>query len=41
MYIAEAIPTGVEIFFVLTNRSDQAKFLTAEERRWLVTTIAS
>jgi MFS transporter, ACS family, tartrate transporter len=41
MYIAEAIPTvGIEIFFVLTDRSDQAKFLTAEECRWLATTIA-
>ena len=44
MYIAEAIPTvviGVITFFVLTNRPEQAKFLTAEERNWLVTTIAA
>jgi MFS transporter, ACS family, tartrate transporter len=44
MYIAEAIPTvviGVITFFVLTDRPDQAKFLTAEERNWLVTTIAA
>jgi ACS family tartrate transporter-like MFS transporter len=44
MYIAEAIPTvviGVITFFVLTDRPEQAKFLTAEERSWLVTTIAS
>jgi MFS transporter, ACS family, tartrate transporter len=44
MYIAEAIPTvviGVITFFVLTDRPEQAKFLTAEERNWLVTTIAS
>jgi ACS family tartrate transporter-like MFS transporter len=44
MYIAEAIPTvgiGVITFFVLTDRPDQAQFLTAEERRWLVTTIAA
>jgi hypothetical protein len=44
MYIAEAIPTvgiGVITFFVLTDPPDQAKFLTAEERRWLVTTIAA
>ncbi len=44
MYIAEAIPTvfiGVLTFFVLTDRPDQAKFLTAEERNWLVTTIAA
>ena len=44
MYIAEAIPTvviGVITFFVLTDRPEQAKFLTAEERDWLVTTIAA
>ena len=39
MYIAEAIPTvvmGVISFFLLTDRPEQAKFLTAEERNWLV-----
>jgi ACS family tartrate transporter-like MFS transporter len=44
MYIAEAIPTvaiGVITLFVLTDRPEQAKFLTAEERDWLVTTIAT
>src|SRR6202049_4005420 len=44
MYIAEAIPTvviGVLTFFVLTDRPEQAKFLTAEERNWLVTRLAS
>jgi MFS transporter, ACS family, tartrate transporter len=44
MYIAEAIPTvviGVVTFFVLTDRPEQAKFLNAEERNWLVTTIAA
>jgi MFS transporter, ACS family, tartrate transporter len=44
MYIAEAIPTvviGVITFFVLTDRPEQAKFLTAQERNWLVTTIAA
>ncbi|SIN97037.1 MFS transporter, ACS family, tartrate transporter [Bradyrhizobium erythrophlei] len=44
MYIAEAIPTvviGVLTFFVLTDRPAQAKFLTAEERNWLVTRIAT
>jgi MFS transporter, ACS family, tartrate transporter len=44
MYIAEAIPTvviGVITFFVLTDRPEQAKFLTEEERNWLVTTIAA
>ena len=43
MYLAEAIPTvvlGVIAYFVLTDRPQQAKFLTAEERNWLVTTIA-
>ena len=44
MYIAEAIPTlviGVITFFLLTDRPEHAKFLTAEERNWLVTKIAS
>jgi len=44
MYIAEAIPTvviGVITFFVLTDRPEQAKFLSPEERNWLVTTIAT
>jgi ACS family tartrate transporter-like MFS transporter len=44
MYIAEAIPTvviGVITFFVLTDKPEQAKFLTEEERNWLVTTIAA
>jgi ACS family tartrate transporter-like MFS transporter len=44
MYIAEAIPTlvmGVISFFLLTDRPEQAKFLTAEERNWLVARIAS
>src|SRR6478735_4785949 len=39
MYIAEAIPTvviGVITFFVLTDRPAEAKFLTAQERDWLV-----
>src|SRR6202140_4093088 len=44
MYIAEAIPSvaiGVITYFVLTDRPEQAKFLTAEERNWLVNTIAA
>ena len=44
MYIAEAIPTvviGVLTYFVLTDRPQQARFLTEEERNWLVTTIAA
>ena len=43
MYIAEAVPTvvlGVITYFVLTDRPQQAKFLTDEERNWLVNTIA-
>jgi ACS family tartrate transporter-like MFS transporter len=44
MYIAEAIPTvviGVITYFVLTDKPAQATFLTAEERDWLVNTIAA
>src|SRR5271169_4057344 len=44
MYIAEAIPTvviGVVTFFVLTDKPEQAKFLTEEERNWLVARLAS
>jgi ACS family tartrate transporter-like MFS transporter len=44
MYIAEAVPTvviGVITYLVLTDRPEQATFLTAEERDWLVTKIAS
>src|SRR5580692_9228148 len=43
MYLAEAIPTlfiGVLTYFVLTDRPEQAKFLSDEERKWLVDTIA-
>ncbi len=44
MYIAEAIPTlviGVITYFVLTDRPAQAKFLTPEERDWLVAKVAA
>jgi ACS family tartrate transporter-like MFS transporter len=44
MYLAEAIPTvviGVLTYFILTDRPQQAKFLTAEERDWLVGKIAA
>src|ERR1700704_4334901 len=44
MYLAEGIPTiliGVATYFVLTNKPEQAKFLTAQERDWLVARIAS
>jgi ACS family tartrate transporter-like MFS transporter len=44
MYIAEAIPTvviGIATFFILTDKPEQAKFLTAEERSWLATKLAA
>src|SRR6516165_11961896 len=44
MYIAEAIPTiviGILTLFVLTDRPEQARFLTPEERRWITAKIAS
>jgi MFS transporter, ACS family, tartrate transporter len=44
MYIAEAIPTiviGILTLFVLTDRPEQAMFLTPEERRWITAKIAS
>src|ERR1700720_3109250 len=44
MYIAEAIPTvliGLVTLLVLTDRPEQAKFLTAEEKTWLATKLAS
>jgi ACS family tartrate transporter-like MFS transporter len=43
MYLLEAIPTvliGFVVLFVLTDRPEQAKFLTTEERTWLTTTLA-
>ncbi len=44
MYIAEAIPTvliGIVTLFLLTDRPEQAKFLTAEERAWLIDKLAA
>jgi ACS family tartrate transporter-like MFS transporter len=44
MYIAEAIPTvliGVVTLFVLTDRPEQASFLTIEEKTWLAATLAA
>jgi MFS family permease len=44
MYIAEAIPTiavGCLTLLVLTDRPEQATFLTAEEKGWLTAKIAS
>jgi ACS family tartrate transporter-like MFS transporter len=38
MYLAEGIPTlaiGVVTLFVLTDKPEQAKFLTQEEKGWL------
>jgi len=43
MYIAEAIPTvvlGILTLFLLTDRPEQAKFLTLKEREWLTETLA-
>jgi len=44
LYIAEAIPTiviGIATYFVLTDKPEQAKFLTAEERGWLAAKLAA
>lgn len=44
MYIAEAVPTiliGIATLFVLTDRPEQASFLTAEEKAWLAGTLAA
>ena len=44
MYIVEGVPTiliGIMTFFVLTDRPEQAKFLTQEEKTWLAQTLAS
>ena len=43
MYLAEAIPTviiGIVTYFVLTDKPEQAKFLTQQESDWLVAKIA-
>ena len=42
MYIAEGLPTvliGVVTLFVLTDRPEQARFLTAAEKTWLAGTL--
>jgi ACS family tartrate transporter-like MFS transporter len=44
MYIAEAIPTvliGVVTLFLLTDKPEQATFLTAEEKTWLAERLAA
>ncbi len=42
MYIAEALPTvliGIVTLFVLTDKPEQARFLSTEEKTWLTTTL--
>src|SRR5260370_628739 len=44
MYLAEAMPTvviGIVTLFLLTDRPEQARFLTAQERNWLAGTLAA
>ena len=44
MYILEGVPTivsGIVVLFVLTDKPEQAKFLTQEERTWLATRLAA
>jgi ACS family tartrate transporter-like MFS transporter len=44
MYMAEGIPTvliGLLTLFVLTDKPDQAKFLTGEEKAWLTAKLAA
>src|SRR4029079_13370199 len=44
MYVAEAVPTlliGIMTLFVLTDRPEQANFLTTEEKNWLGTKLAA
>ena len=44
MYLAEGIPTiliGIVTLFVLTDRPEQAKFLTEQEKAWLGRTLAA
>jgi ACS family tartrate transporter-like MFS transporter len=44
MYILEAIPTvisGIVVLFLLTDKPEQARFLTVEERGWLAGQLAA
>ena len=44
MYLAEGLPTialGIVCFFAMTNKPEHAKFLTQQEKDWLVNKIAS
>jgi MFS transporter, ACS family, tartrate transporter len=43
MYLAEATPTvllGIVVLFYVTDRPEQARWLSDEERNWLISTIA-
>ena len=43
MYIAEAVPTiivGIATFAIMTDKPEQATFLTQEEKTWLATRLA-
>jgi len=43
IYLLEAAPTvifGVLVLFLLTDKPERAKWLSAEEKRWLTTTLA-
>jgi len=44
MYLAEAIPTviiGIVTFFLLTDKPEQARFLSGEEKTWLTAKLRS
>jgi MFS transporter, ACS family, tartrate transporter len=44
MYIAEGIPTvifGIATLFIMTDRPEQANFLTSEEKAWLAAKLAN
>src|SRR5215467_7507946 len=44
MFIAEGVPTillGILCYFVMTNKPEQATFLTQQEKDWLIAKIAS
>jgi ACS family tartrate transporter-like MFS transporter len=44
MYLLEGIPTvliGIVVLFVLTDKPEQAKWLTPEEKQWLSTRLAA
>src|ERR1700749_1583574 len=44
LYIAEGVPTiviGLLTFFVMTDKPEQARYLTTEEKTWLIAKLAS